>query len=110
MDRGYLDFERLFFLHQLMAFYIIRSKVNTQFRRLYSHSVDKTTGLRCDQTIILTGLKSKRYYLEKIRRVKFFDKEKGRSFSFLSNNFVMPALIIAELYKCRWQVEFFSNG
>jgi len=107
MDRGYLDFERLFLLHQFMAFFIIRSKVNTQFRRIYSHDVDKSTGLRCDQTIVLTGQKSQKYYPEKIRRVKFFDEEKGRSFSFLSNNFILPALIIAELYKCRWQIELF---
>jgi hypothetical protein len=107
MDRGYLDFERLFLLHQYLAFFIIRSKSNTKFRRLYSHRIDKSTGLRCDQTIVLTGIKSKKYYPEKIRRVKFFDKEKGRSFSFLSNNFILPALIIADLYKCRWQVELF---
>ena len=107
MDRGYLDFERLFLLHQYMAFFIIRSKSNTKFRRLYSHGIDKTTGLRCDQTIVLTGIQSKKDYPDKIRRVKFFDKEKGRSFSFLSNNFILPALIIADLYKCRWQVELF---
>jgi hypothetical protein len=107
MDRGYLDFERLFLLHQCMAFFIIRSKSNTKFRRLYSHGIDKTTGLRCDQTIVLTGIQSRKDYPEKIRRVKFFDKEKGRSFSFLSNNFILPALIIADLYKCRWQVELF---
>jgi hypothetical protein len=107
MDRGYLDFERLFLLHQCMAYFIIRSKSNTKFRRLYSHTIDKSTGVRCDQTIVLTGLKPKKYYPEKIRRVKYFDKEKGRSFSFLSNNFVVPALVIADLYKCRWQVELF---
>jgi len=107
MDRGYLDFERLFLLHQCFAFFIIRSKRNTRFRRIYSHEIDKETGLRCDQTIILTGVKSKKYYPDKIRRVKFFDKEKDRSFSFLSNNFILPALIIAELYKCRWKVELF---
>jgi len=107
MDRGYLDFERLFLLHQCMAFFITRSKSNTKFRRLYSHGIDKTTGLRCDQTIVLTGLQSKKDYPDKIRRVKFFDQEKSRSFSFLSNNFILPALIIAELYKCRWQVELF---
>jgi hypothetical protein len=107
MDRGYLDFERLFLLHQCMAFFIIRSKSNTKFRRLYSHAIDKATGLRCDQTIVLTGVKSRKHYPEKIRRIKYFDKEKGRSFSFLSNNFIVPALIIAELHKCRWQVELF---
>ena len=107
MDRAYLDFERLFSLHQCMAFFIVRSKSNTKFRRLYSHAIDKATGLRCYQTIALTGFKSKKYYPDKIRRVKFYDKEKGRSFSFLSNNFIVPALVIAELYRCRWQVELF---
>jgi len=107
MDRGYLDFERLFLLHQCLAFFIIRSKRNTKFRRIYSHEINKETGLRCDQTIVLTGVKSKKYYPDKIRRVKYFDKEKDRSFSFLSNNFVVPALIIAELYRCRWKVELF---
>jgi hypothetical protein len=107
MDRGYLDFERLFLLHQCLAFFIIRSKRNTKFRRIYSHEINKETGLRCDQTIILTGVKSKKHYPDKIRRVKYFDKEKDRSFSFLSNNFVVPALIIAELYRCRWKVELF---
>ena len=76
-------------------------------RRLYSHKIDKSTGLRCDQTIVLTGFKSAKYYPEKLRRVKFFDEQKGRSFSFLSNNFVVPALVVAELYRCRWQVEIF---
>ena len=107
MDRGYLDFERLFLLQQCLAFFIIRSKRNTKFRRIYSHEIDKETGLRCDQTIILTGVKSKKHYPDKIRRVKYFDKEKDRSFSFLSNNFILPALIIAELYRCRWKVELF---
>jgi hypothetical protein len=107
MDRGYLDFERLFLLHQCLAFFIIRSKRNTKFRRIYSHQIDRETGLRCDQTIILTGVKSKKHYPDKIRRVKYFDKEKDRSFSFLSNNFILPALIIAELYRCRWKVELF---
>jgi IS4 transposase len=107
MDRGYLDFERLFLLHQCLAFFIIRSKRNTKFRRIYSHEIDKETGLRCDQTIILTGVNSKKHYPDQIRRVKYFDKEKDRSFSFLSNNFILPALIIAELYRCRWKVELF---
>jgi transposase len=107
MDRGYLDFHRLYLLNQCMAFFIIRSKRNTKFRRLYSHEIDKSTGLRCDQTIVLTGDKSKKQYPDKIRRVKYFDDEKERSFSFLSNNFIVPALVIAELYKCRWQVELF---
>jgi len=107
MDRAYLDFRRLYLLNQCMAFFVIRSKTNTQMRRLYSHEIDKSTGLRCDQTIVLTGLKTKKQYPDKLRRVKFFDDKKGRSFSFLSNNFIVPAFVIAELYKCRWQVELF---
>jgi len=107
MDRAYLDFERLYLLNQCMAFFVIRSKINTQMRRLYSHEIDKSTGLRCDQTIVLTGTKTAKYYPDKLRRVKFFDVEKGRSFSFLSNNFLVPALVVAQLYKCRWQVEIF---
>ena len=107
MDRAYLDFERLYILSQCMAFFVIRSKRNTKFRRLYSHRIDKSTGLRCDQTIVLTGVKTKKQYPDKLRRVKYFDDQKDRSFSFLSNNFLVPALVIADLYKCRWQVELF---
>lgn len=107
MDRGYLDFKRLYVLDQCMAYFIIRSKTNTKMRRLYSHGIDKTTGLRCDQTVVLTGVFTKTHYPDKLRRVKFFDEEKRRSFSFLSNNFIVPPLVIAELYRCRWQVELF---
>ena len=107
MDRGYLDFRRLYLLNQCMAFFIIRSKRNTQFRRLYSHEIDRSTGLRCDQTIVLSGLQTNKQYPDKLRRVKFFDDKKERSFSFLTNNFIVPALMIAELYKCRWQIELF---
>jgi hypothetical protein len=107
MDRAYLDFKRLYILNQCMAFFVIRSKRNTQMRRLYSHEVDKSTGLRCDQTIALTGIKTRYQYPDKIRRINFFDDEKDRSFSFLSNNFIVPALVIAELYRCRWKIEIF---
>jgi hypothetical protein len=107
MDRAYLDFERLYILNQCMAFFVIRSKTNTQMQRLYSREIDKSTGVRCDQTIILTGLQSRKDYSDKLRRVKFFDEEKRRSFSFLTNNFIVPALVIAELYRCRWKVELF---
>jgi len=107
MDRGYLDFERLYLLQQCMAFFVIRSKSNTRFRRLYSHPIDKATGLRCDQTVVLTGVYTKKYYPDKLRRVKFFDEHNNRRFSFLSNNFLIPAVVIAELYRCRWQVELF---
>ena len=107
MDRGYLDFERLYLLHQCMAFFVIRSKSNTRFRRLYSHPINKATGLKCDQTVVLTGVYTKKYYPDKLRRVKFFDEQNNRTFSFLSNNFLIPALVVAELYRCRWQVELF---
>jgi len=107
MDRAYLDFERLYLLNQCMAFFVIRSKKNTLMRRLYSREIDKTTGLRCDQTIVLTGIKTRKQYPDRLRRVKYFDEEKARSFSFISNNFIVPALVIAELYRCRWQVELF---
>ena len=107
MDRGYLDFERLYVLNQCMAFFIIRSKRNTKFRRLYSRQVDKSTGLRCDQTIVLSGVNTADEYPEKLRRVKYFDSSTDKRFSFLTNNFIVPALVVAELYRCRWQVELF---
>ena len=107
MDRGYLDFDRLYLLNLFHAFFIIRAKSNLQFRRLYSHPIDKSTGLRCDQTIALTGINSAEYYPERLRRVRFFDKETDKNLIFLSNNFVLPALAIAQLYKCRWQIELF---
>jgi len=107
MDRGYLDFKRLYFLNQLMAFFVIRAKRNMRFRRLYSHKIDKSTGLRCDQIIRLTGQKSSVNYPEKLRRVKFFDACTQRHLSFLTNNFIVPALVISELYRYRWQIELF---
>ena len=107
MDRGYLDFARLYALDQCSSYFVIRSKSNTQFKRLYSSKVDKTTGLRCDQTIKLTGIKASKFYPDKLRRVKYFDEKTGKRFSFLTNNFVVPPLTIAELYRCRWQVELF---
>jgi hypothetical protein len=107
MDRGYLDFARLYLLSQYLAFFVIRSKRNTKFRRLYSHHVDKTIGLRCDQTIVLTGRDATKDYPEKLRRVKYLDENTGKRFSFLTNNFFVSALTIAELYRYRWQVELF---
>lgn len=107
MDRAYLDFERLYLLNQCCALFVLRSKRNTGFRRLYSHTVDKSTGVRCDQTVVLTGSSSRKAYPEKIRRVKFFDAEKNKRFNFLTNQFSLPAVTIAELYRLRWQVELF---
>jgi hypothetical protein len=107
MDRAYVDFARLFVLARMAAFFVTRSKSNTQFRRLYSHPVDKESGLLCDQTIVLTGVKSRKEYPEKLRRVKFHDAKTGKTLAFLTNNFTLPALTIADLYRCRWQVELF---
>jgi transposase len=107
MDRGYLDFERLYVLTQLLAFFVTRAKKNNKFRRIYSHTVDRADGLRCDQTIMLVTPKSLAGYPEKLRRVKYFDAEREKQLVFLTNNFVLPALTIAKLYKCRWQIELF---
>jgi hypothetical protein len=107
LDRGYLDFARLFKLSQQGAFFVTRSKSNTQMRRRYSRPVDKTTGLRCDQTIVLTGVLARRDYPENLRLVHFVDIETGKRLRFLTNNFFVPALTIAKLYRCRWQVELF---
>jgi transposase len=107
MDRAYLDFYRLNTLNEQFAFFVIPSKSNTKFRRVYSRKVDKSTGLRCDQTILLTGINSLKYYPEKLRRVKFYDAKTDKRFAFLTNNFLVPALTVADLYKYRWQVELF---
>jgi len=107
LDRGYLDFERLYLLHQALAFFVIRSKSNLQFRRLYSQMIDKSMGLISDQTIMLTTFYSAEAYPEKLRRIRYFDRETDKRLCFLTNNFLLPALTIAQLYKCRWQVELF---
>ncbi len=107
MDRAYLDFKRLYELHQCSAIFVTRTKTNTKLQRIYSHKVDKNIGVRCDQTVVLKGFYSKKDYPEKLRRVKFFDAEKGRSFVFLTNQFMLPAHTIAELYRYRWRVEIF---
>ena len=107
MDRGYLDFDRLYRLHQNHAFFVTRRKVNTRFRRIYSAEIDKTTGLKCDQAIMLTGFYTQKSYPEKLRRVKYYDDENEKRLDFLTNNFSLPAITIANLYKCRWQVELF---
>jgi hypothetical protein len=107
MDRAYTDFKRLYTLTQCSAFFVTRAKANLKFCRLYSHPVDKATGLRCDQTIVLTGTNTEDYYPEKLRRIRYFDAEHNQRLTFLTNNFVLPALTIAQLYKCRWQAELF---
>jgi hypothetical protein len=107
VDRGYLDFARLYLFHQSQAFFVIRAKANLKYRRLYSRPVDKTTGLRCDQTIMLTVYQSALDYPEKLRLVRFYDAENNKRLTFLTNNFLLDALTIARLYKCRWQVELF---
>ena len=107
MDRGYMDFSRLYTIHQASAFFITRAKRNLQFKRLYSHIIDKKTGLQCDQIIVLKGFYSKQDYPEKIRRIRYFDAEKNKRLVFITNNLTLPALTIAELYRCRWQVELF---
>jgi hypothetical protein len=107
MDRGYLDFARLYTIHLAGAFFVTRAKHNTQLRRLYSHSVQKSTGVQCDQTVIPRGIQSKKDYPGQLRRVRYFDAEQNRSLVFLSNHFTLPALTISETYRCRWQVELF---
>jgi hypothetical protein len=107
LDRGYLDFARLFRWQQAAAFFVTRAKANLQCARRDSYPVDKTTGLRCDQTVLLTGPKSATLYPLPLRRVRFTDPETGQRLVFLTNDFTLPALTIAQLYKARWQVELF---
>jgi len=107
MDRGYLDFERLYLLHLVPAFFIIRTKSNTALRRLYSCPVDKETGIRCDQIVVPITYYSKKAYPEKLRRIKFYDSLTDKRLTFITNHLKLPALTVAELYKRRWQVETF---
>ena len=107
MDRGYLDFERLFLLPLCSAFFVVRTKANILLQRRYSRPVDKTTGLRSDPAVILTEIASAQAYPDPLRRVTYFDAETKKRLKFLTNNFALPALTIAPIYKCRWQVERF---
>ena len=107
MDRGFLDFSRLHTVTCASAFFVIRGKSNLKCRRLYSHPVDKATGIVCDQSVLLTVPKSAGDYPDKLRRVKYHDLETNKTLVFLSNNFLLPAITIAQLYKQRWQVELF---
>lgn len=107
MDRGYVDFKRLFILNQAGAFFVIRAKSNTQYKRRYSHGIDNSCGLKCDQTVVLTGVNTKDDYPLPLRRVKYYDEKTGKIFNFLTNNFTIPAQTVADLYRYRWQVELF---
>ena len=107
MDRGYVDFERLFVFTLSAAFFVVRTKSNVLLQRRYSHPVDKTTGVRSDHTVILTAIDSAKAYPEQLRRVSYLDVETRKRFKFLTNNFTLPALTIAQIYKSRWQVELF---
>jgi hypothetical protein len=107
MDRGYVDFERLFGFTLSSAFFVVRTKSNVLLQRRYSHAVDKTTGVRSDHTVILTAIDSAKAYPDALRRVTYLDVETRKRFKFLTNNFTLPALTIAQIYKCRWQVELF---
>jgi hypothetical protein len=107
MDRGYLDFERLARLDNAGSFFVTRAKSNTQVRRRYSRPIDRSTGLVCDQTVVLTGYYTRKGFDSPLRRVKFNDPETGKTLVFLSNNFALPAMTIAKLYKYRWRVELF---
>ena len=107
MDRGYMDFGRLYRIHRAAAFFVTRAKINLRFRRLYSSSVDKAAGVRFDQTVVLTGPASRKQYPDTLRRVGYVDPTTGKKLVFLTNNFTLPALVVAQLYRCRWQVELF---
>jgi hypothetical protein len=107
MDRGYVDFERLYAMHQAGAFFVTRAKAGMDARRVYSHAADRTSGVICDQRVMLNGFYSARNYPEHLRRIRFKDLESGKTLVFLTNNTSLPALTIAALYKSRWQVELF---
>ena len=107
MDRGYVDFQRLYGFTLNSAFFVVRTKSNVLLQRRYSQAVDKTTGVRSDHTVILTAIDSAKAYPDALRRVTYLDVETRKRFKFLTNNFTLPALTIAQIYKCRWQVELF---
>jgi Domain of unknown function (DUF4372)/Transposase DDE domain len=107
MDRGFLDFERLYRFHEAGSFFVTRGKSNLKVQRRYSHPVDRTTGLICDQSVVLTGFYSHQGFEAPLRRIRFKDPETAKTLIFLTNIFVLPAFTITELYRCRWQVELF---
>jgi len=107
MDRGYVDYKRLYRIHLCDAFFITRAKDNMDFRRLYSRKVDKDKGILCDQTIMLNGHYAAKDYPQKMRRIKFYDVQTGKVLVFLTNNFHIDATEVAQLYKHRWKIELF---
>jgi hypothetical protein len=107
IDRAFIDFERLYRFHQAGSFFVTRGKSNLNVRRRYSHPVDRSTGLICDQTVLFIGYYSRTDFNTPLRRIRFKDPESGKTLVFLTNNFVLPALTITQLYRCRWQVELF---
>jgi hypothetical protein len=107
LDRGYTDFSRLFVLNMYGAFFVIRAKSNLNFKRIYSHPINKSIGLKCDQSILFSNYYAHKNYPEKLRRIKYFDEVNRRTLVFLSNIFTLPAITIADLYKYRWQIEIF---
>ena len=107
MDRGYIDFERLYLFTLFSAFFVVRTKENVLLQRRYSHPVRKTTGVRSDHTVILTAIESAKVYPDPLRRVSYYDAATDKRLKFLTNNFVLPALTIAQIYRSRWQVELF---
>jgi IS4 transposase len=107
MDRGFLDFERLYRFHQAGSFFVTRAKSNTRLQRRYSQRIDRSIGLLCDQTVFLTGQYTPQTYQAPLRRIRFRDSQTHKTLTFLTNNFNLPAFTITELYRCRWQVELF---
>ena len=107
MDRGYLDFRRLHRIHQSSGCFVTRAKRNFNFKRLYSNSADKKAGVQCDQIVVLKGFYARKDYPDKLRRIRYHDAENNKTLVFLTNNFILPAVTVAKLYRCRWQVELF---
>ncbi len=107
MDKAYIDFERLFEVNEIAAFFVVRAKSNFAYKRLYSKKKDRTKGIKYDQIVKLTSYKSKRLYPDKLRKIKYYDRETDKVYEFITNNFILDALIIANLYKQRWQIELF---
>lgn len=107
MDRGYIDFARLYEMHQSLSFFVTRAKKGFKRRRRYSRYVDRSTGLRSDQTIVLTGVNTAKYYPEPLRQIRYYDAETEKRFIFITNNFNLEAIVIAQLYKARWRIELF---